>query len=376
MQTALRPLVISGLVVSALLAGCAKSSGGQTGDEDALPSGDELFGALGKRGGTSNYQPATSAGELAGDSERVVVARATALRKGRSFVAEEWDAAMHTVVLELEVERTLKGDDEASLHLEFLVGAAEAGAPERLPTARVVVFAVPATRNPFGGYTVEGEGRGLPAGQTLYQVTTPQGFAVASAAGDFGQPFEPSDDALGDGDLDDLIERIEAALAQSSADGGAAGGAGSSGNSGAAGGGSGGRGGGSGGGAAGGTGGVGGNAGGSGSAAGSSGSGAGACFGEFPYEPDVAQTPPPCPASCNVLRGTPFNEADMCLDYATQTPIGCTEGIGPPVVVCVERIEDGQRFQIGQGWPFPGSTIYRTCSDSDAASVLSAQSCQ
>jgi hypothetical protein len=364
MHTAAKRVLLGCGLGLLLVAGCAKSSGGQTGDEDALPSGDELFGELGKRAGTSDYQP-LSAAKLAADSERVAVARAMALRVGRSFVEPSRNATTHTVVLELAVERTLKGEEAASLFLEFLVGVEDAAPPANLPASRLLVFAVPAPRGESGGDTIENEGRGLPSGETLYRLTTPQGLAVATEQGGFEQPLEPGDTALGDGDLDDLIDRIEAALGQSSADGGA----GASGSSGVAGGGSGGA-------AGGGAGGTGGNAGSSGSAAGSSGSGAGACFGEFPYEPGVGRTPPPCPAACNLLRGTPFDEASMCLDYGNQVSIGCTEGVGPPVVVCLERIDDGKRFQLGEGWPFPDSTIYRTCSDSVATSVLSAQSCQ
>jgi len=349
MHTAAMRLVLLGLGLSLLLASCSKHSGGQTGDEDALPSGDEFFGELGKRGGFGNYPTAASVADMLGRSERVVVGRAIALRAGRSLVEQpSGDVAMRTAVLELEVERTLKGPAGASLYLEFIVGAAEAGAPDRLPDARVVAFAVPTELMTWGDYTVEGEGRGLPRGQTLYRLTTPQGFAVAGEDGGFSQPFERDDSALGDGDLDDLIDRIEAALELPASDGGTAGSGGSAGGAGSG-----------------------------GSAAGSSAPApdAGACPGELPFNPGATLPGPACPSGCEELRGSPFDETNTCVDYANQILIGCTEGVGPPVVVCVERPEDGMRFQVGAGWPFPMSTTYRTCSDDDASAVLSAPAC-
>lgn len=366
-------LLLPALLVTALLASCAKHSGGQTGDEDALPSGDDFYSGLAQRMGSGgDYQPASDVQQLIEWSDRVVVARAQALRPGRTYVIgtgakDDQRAETHTAVLELAVERSLKGDDDDALYVQFIVGPEDAVAPSKLPTAQVVVFAKSLAGEDFAPARIEHDGRGLPAGETLYWLTTPQGFAVFAADGSRTNPFEPGDGIFGSSDLDELTERIEDAVAFLERDGGAAGSAGSAAGRGGSGG----------------SAGAGGTAGSAGSAAGSGGSsgstaqdaGPAACPGELPFEPGATPAADPCPGDCFAVRGSPFDAANGCIDYDAAIIIGCIEGATPPIVACVERPEDGQRFQLGGGWPFPMSTVYRSCSTADTSTVVSAPAC-
>lgn len=356
------------LAATAVLAGCAKHSGGQTGDEDALPSGDDLFGELAKRQGFGNYEPASSVGELAARSERVVVGRPQALRAGRSFVSTSGDdgGAIHTVVLEVEVERTLKGPNDDALYLEFIVGASEAGAPSKPPNARVIVFAIAAGGSFFPDTRTEGEGRGLPSGHKLYRLTNPQGFGTSDDEGDVSAPFEPGDNLFAGGDLDEVIGWVEQALDPTGADASTPEGDAATANAGSS---------------AAGRGGAGAGASAAGSGGGSAGTAAGdggapdiGCRGELPFGPGA--NPAPCPASCFAVRGLPFDLAAMCVDYGSGIVIGCLEGAAPPSISCVDRAADGRRFLVPSAWPFPMSTVYRPCSDADTATVVSAPMCQ
>jgi hypothetical protein len=328
-----------------LVASCGKS-GGQTGDEDAIP-GTEFYGQLGRQQGSANYPPASGISDLVARSERIVLGHAVALRAGRRFVLPSGSgtSTMETVVLEIAVERALKGAD-AALFLEFDVGSAEANIEEHVPADRVIAFANRAPANAYVGATIEGAGDGLSAGATLYALTTPQGFALAGSNGGFSQPFEPSDGVLGHGTFDDLVERVAQAVEDQPADASVPGPDGSIEDA---------------------------------STPGPDGS---SNAGSDAPGPDAAlscagEGPSSCPAACNAIRAIPFDATNACLDYNTPMVIGCTDGVGPPVVVCIERIADGARFMVGQAWPFPQSTVFRTCDDASgtANEVLTAPSC-
>ena len=365
------------LLATALLLGCAKHSGGQTGDEDALPSGDELYSELARRMGSGNYKPATGVQELTEWSDRVVVARAQALRPGRTYVIgtgakDDQRDEMHTAVLELAVERSLKGDDDDALYVEFIVGSAEAGAPSKLPTAQVMVFAKSLAGEDFAPTRIEHDGRGLPAGQMLYRLTTPQGFRTFNADGAASSPFEPGDMIFGSSDLDELIERVEDAVAFLEGDGGTAGSGGSAAGSGGAVSGRGGAGG------AGGTAGSAGSAAGAGGTAGSgplAGSGGSdiGCTGERAGSPGA--NPAPCPDSCAAIRGLPWDSDAMCVDYGSGIIIGCLEGQPPPSTACVES-GDGQKYFVPSAWPFPMSTTWKVCDDAEGNEVITGTSCE
>jgi LSD1 subclass zinc finger protein len=331
----------------ALLAGCAKTKGGQTGDEDALPGGDGFYGALASRGGAGDYAPAASVAALVADSDRVVVGRAVAMRAGRNYVErveltndagarETVEYRTHTAVLELEVERTLKGEERPSLYLEFAVGVEDVAPPEQLPESRVVAFAVVSGRGFAGNDAIEDEGRGLPEGETLYRLTNPDGMAIASADGRTVASITPDATVFGSGDLDDVIAMVESAQGSDAGSGEQDAGARDAG-------------------------------------APEPSADAGSCRREYPYAPGA--NPVPCASECYTIQASPFDAANACVDFETLETLGCLDGAPPPLVVCVERIGDGQRFLVRSAWPFPSSEHYRMCPDDVSSTVLSAPAC-
>jgi hypothetical protein len=332
-----------GLVLAwvALFGACARSTGGQTGDEDALPSDDSFFAALGSRGGAGNYQPARSVAALVADSERVVVGTAVALRAGRTFVEADGPArgeiSARTAVLELAVERTLKGAERPSLYLEFFVGSAELAPPARLPESRLVAFAVQSGEGWLSGTAVEGEGRGLPAGETLHRLTNPDALAIASADGRSVASIERTATVFGGGDLDDLIAMVERALGGTAGDAGVGPGPGDAGVS------------------------------------EPSADAGGGCPGEYPTGPGA--DPIACPSECEPVQASPLDAANACVDYEVLEALGCVDGGLLGSIDCVERIADGQHFLVRSAWPFRTSTNYRACSDELSRVALAAPDC-
>lgn len=191
--------------------GCSKTTGGQTGDEDALPPPEDFFSDLAGRQGGTDYQPARDVAELASWSERIVVGHPVALRRGRTIATSEStrpsEIVFRTVVLEIAVERTLRGEDRDALYLEFLAGPGEPSLSVPTPQSTVIAFATPVTHDWFTDAVVMGRGDGLPEGETLYELRTPQGFAFETEDGGFVQPFESGDRALGAGSFEDLVQR-------------------------------------------------------------------------------------------------------------------------------------------------------------------------
>ena len=309
---------------------CAKSKGGQTGDEDALPGGERFFGALGSSGGAADYAPAGSVAELVAASERVVVGRAVALRAGRTYVEttrqSEDEIRMHTAVLEIEVERTLKGPERASLYLEFVVGAEDVAPPERLPESRVVAFAVENGRGWSDSDTIEDEGSGLPAGETLFRLTNPDSLAIASADDRSVTSIAADATVFGSGDLEGDAGGGEQDGGPAERDAGV-----------------------------------------------TAPSDAGSCFREYPTGPGA--DPVPCPSECFAVQASPFDATNGCVDFETLDLLGCLDGAAPPVVVCVERVSDGQRFLVRSAWPFGSEGYHRPCADDVSSTVLSAPEC-
>lgn len=202
-----RALPRSLVLLMLVLASCVKD-GGQTGDEDRPDSGATItFEQLGGSS-HSNYQPAGSLRELADASDAVIVGRAERIERGRVFAVAPGDR-IETVVMHVRVLDTLKGDAETTLYLEFIVGNVETLLPGALPDDRVLLFARPAPDESIVvDGTIEDAGSGLPAGETLRALTTPQGFAIETGNGGAAQIFEPSDTLLQDDSFDALIERV------------------------------------------------------------------------------------------------------------------------------------------------------------------------
>ncbi len=203
-----RALPCSLVLLMLVLASCVKD-GGQTGDEDRPDSGATItFEQLGAFS-SGNYQPAGSLRELADASDAVIIGRAERIERGRVFAVAPGDR-IETVVMHVRVLDTLKGDAETTLYLEFIVGNVETLLPSALPDERVLLFARPAPDESIVvDGTIEDAGRGLPAGETLRVLTTPQGFAIETENGGAAQIFEPTDTLLQrDDSFDALIERV------------------------------------------------------------------------------------------------------------------------------------------------------------------------
>jgi hypothetical protein len=192
------------LAIVALLWLAQACSGGQTGDEsspdeptkDAGTGDGNLLDQIVRQSGSGNYQPVMSWRELVMKSERIATGTIVAIRPGPS-VDESPDDAEHsnvalTAVMELAVAQVLKGDPSDALYVDFRVGSAEEGFSGPPPSERVLLFLVQAD---FGNGVLLNSGAGVPPGQKLYVLTTPQALFVETPSG-IQEAFDANDSWL------------------------------------------------------------------------------------------------------------------------------------------------------------------------------------
>jgi hypothetical protein len=100
---------------------------------------------------------------------------------------------LRTLVIEVLVDSTAKGSARnGRVYFEFVHGGAFSAKTYDLnrPSESINVFLTEATWTPSDSMVVEGEGSGLPEGDTLHRLTTPQGLFVAKD----GRVEQPLDD--------------------------------------------------------------------------------------------------------------------------------------------------------------------------------------
>jgi hypothetical protein len=175
-------------VCALLFAAC---NGGQTGDEstprppdasshdDAGLSDGEFFDALG-RGTADRYLPADSIAELAERSERIAVGRIAAVRE-----AGRLGCCVHELTVEFDVADLLQGPAANRLYIEFHAGPIldAARLPDPLPDNRLLVFVRPRYDDDDADGGAVPNTPGLPDGEVLQALTTPQGLVVETASG-------------------------------------------------------------------------------------------------------------------------------------------------------------------------------------------------
>lgn len=200
-----------------------------------LPSGDggggtqaetpPLAALLG--GGVPDYDPARSPADVASklaeypnlDGQLVAKGTIESFDAGRIYEFADPDS-QPTIVMRLDVDQVLQGElpagSEGSVFVEFdgtvveetdeLVSSLEKGLPRGTP-----VLAYLAQLAPSGVYPdvkITNEGAGVPAGQPIFEVFTPQGLYLEDpASGTITQPQESTE--FPDANLEDLEPSAE-----------------------------------------------------------------------------------------------------------------------------------------------------------------------
>jgi hypothetical protein len=205
-----------------VLAAC---NGGQTGDEstpdvdgcvcgmrDAGPIGDDAF-LDSLRPGLGNYDAAESIWHLAERSDVIAVGTIVSVRAGEEDDAPSGNgrgvriSGLSTAVVELALSQVLKGEPAERIHVQFYTGHVfdAARLPDPLPDNRLLLFLhVIADGDDDAGAVSPG----VPEGEPLYSLTTPQGMVVEDDSGeaDIQDPIYPR------GSFASLIDTVQAML--------------------------------------------------------------------------------------------------------------------------------------------------------------------
>jgi hypothetical protein len=200
--------------------------GGQTGDEstprapdasrprDGGGAGDDFIDAIRRGFGTFDYNPAASIDQLGEWSDLVVVGKLTDVRPGAMRYRN--DAGLidgdNTAVLEITVSDTLKGEPAEQIYFWVYTDLVEDGPtlPDPPPDNRWLLFLrrVPEDDDDAGIDDISAASRGgVPDGEALHFVTTPQGMLVETESGEITLN-EPISDVVATESFDALIERV------------------------------------------------------------------------------------------------------------------------------------------------------------------------
>lgn len=167
--------------VAALAAGCAAGAASTAADVD------DFVGLMG--GAPAGYVAAKSPAELAAWSEVVVDGTIERFQDGRIW-GETRESAAYTVVMVVKVTNVYKGSlprgSNGRVYVEFLSGgrvradAYDKAAPR---DANVLLYLIPDWKETPGNPPLLNPTAGRPKGQPLWDLTTPQGFFLATPSG-------------------------------------------------------------------------------------------------------------------------------------------------------------------------------------------------
>jgi len=160
-----------------LLWGCAADSApvGRTAPE----AHSDPIAELRRSAATANYER-LSAADLVERADVIAYGTIVHLEAGRGVKANAADEPAPTVVAEVDVQQTIKGDAIAPLYMELLVGSVDDALFEPGGIAidepdQVVVFATRASSSWQEGTIFVNDGQGVPEGAELYRPVNPQG---------------------------------------------------------------------------------------------------------------------------------------------------------------------------------------------------------
>jgi hypothetical protein len=172
------------MVLAMLGVGCSTNEPRQSRDEPVrFQEPDAFYDLLNLT--NSNYVPLSET-ELAERSDFIGTGRMVDVKEGLQIrnVAGDGEIFVYTLVIQLEVARTIKGrPDDGSVYIEYDHGGAFSVATYRanMPSHQALVFLSPALWQESDAVEYVNVGAGYPSGATLYRLTTPQGWFYEDA---------------------------------------------------------------------------------------------------------------------------------------------------------------------------------------------------
>lgn len=164
--------------------------------ELAAPPGDVFYAMLGLS--RHDYQPLSDA-EMTKASEHIVRGVPVSLTDGMkiSRPGRHNENALNTMVVKVALNERVPGMG-AFVYVEFIYGAALdiSAYAKALPSEEWKMYLTPATWRASDSVKYLHSGRGVPVGEKLYRLVTPQGLAVFRG-GEEVRPLEDSHSYLG-----------------------------------------------------------------------------------------------------------------------------------------------------------------------------------
>ena len=172
-------------VVLALYAGCSKIEKIQ--DTTSDPVTDDFFAAVTQT--HAQYKPFEGYDALEKEADLVVVGQPLSLSKGPTWRFSYGNPNLEVghrnmVSLALRVDKVVKGDAPAIVHIRFSTGLAD-GSAAKLPMGVFKAYLIKAVDVPG----LDDPRRGLPAGADAYILVRPEGFSLESNGEIVAQPM-------------------------------------------------------------------------------------------------------------------------------------------------------------------------------------------